>query len=242
MYKLVLSLAALAAAVPSSAQVPAGEFTQNEVGLYESDPKRFTLDPESIRFERVAYDPADGVPDIDPAPADVGSDLVVIDKIINTGLKVWSLIEKNKPVVDIATASASGLPQGVSGWSSLEGWNVETPVTYGFYAKNLYGTEVINVRYQVFRLWGGSYEGRGRYLAQVKVVPLRVDVAWGYRFSLGVEIDGPVNTGTKDDPNAGMMVLLNWKVATVVKESNGTSNYWMQGDGRFERVGSPFVN
>jgi hypothetical protein len=231
-------------------------FTDLMIQAAKDDPKAFTIDESSIRIVKLGpavspkqiglpQKPGSKIPPKGDAPGAGGGEdpLVVIDKIINLGKKIWEIIEANKPVVNIQTQYATATPKGVDHWSQLAGWKAPEGTIYGFYAKNAYGATVVDVRYQVLRTCGGNYNGKGKYLTAVTIEPLKVDVMWGYKFNLNVEIpDSSIaNAGTAEDPLAAMQPLVKWSIATVLKESNGRSLYYLRGDGLFKEIGGPFA-
>lgn len=219
-------------------------FSPAEIQAAAADPKAFTLDPATVELVRLTETPlpqgeGPGIPEGGAPPA--GRDpLVLLDRIVNLGLKLWKIVEENRPVVDVRSQYANALPQGVPDWSALSGWGRPEATVYALRAKNLYGVTVVNLRYMVQRTKGGSYEGKGRYLHAVSAVPLRVDAAWGYRVALRAEAPSVANVGTSEDPVAGMVLNLTWVIDTVVKHSQGTAVYYLQGDGVYREIGGPF--
>ena len=254
-----MSIAVLLAAaliVPqASAQVQtkshefkASVFSPQEVMAAKMDPQSFMVDPSSIRIERVKEDVESVQPQFLPekpaaAPEEgPGQDpFVVIDQIINIYERVWAIIEKNKPVVNVAPPPcAAAVPQGITSWEQLQEWKEPKWRVYGFYAKNVYGVTVIDVKYQVQMSYGGNYKGKGKYLTGVTVIPLKVDVAWGYKFSMDAQVPSTSNVGTSDDPVGAMIANLHWQISTALKDSQGTSVYYLQGTGAFKEIGGPF--
>ncbi len=234
--------AALACAAPAWSQFSAQEFTSAQ-----KDPRAFTLDEKSVTIEKLG--PVVGplaLPTPPRPPANDGGGggigLPGLDQIINTGLKLWKIIVDNKPVVDINTQYATALPKGLKGWTDMAGWLPPAGMVYEMSAKNLYGMKVIDLRYQVLRTYGGSYDGTGRYLTAVTIQPLLVNVAWGYHFSMESSVPDTsiVNVGTSADPVAGLTAQLGWRISTTLKDSSGQSLYFLQGDGAFREVGAPF--
>ncbi|OGR89511.1 MAG: hypothetical protein A3J74_02340 [Elusimicrobia bacterium RIFCSPHIGHO2_02_FULL_57_9] len=61
------------------------------------------------------------------------------------------------------------------------------------------------------------------------------------RFSLSVEVpdSGIVNVGTAEDPVAGMLVNLKWRTQTAVKDGQGKTIYFLQGDGVLREIAAP---
>lgn len=214
-------------------------FSPEEVRAAQKDPKAFTLDDSSLRIEVVKPEapPEGGV----PRPPDLPDrDPIGWDEIVNIGERIWTIIENNRPVVDISTKYATALPEGVKNWDHLAGWKPPAGTIFAFTAKNLYGAEVIALKYQVLRTYGGSYKGKGQYLTGVTVAPLYVKVAWGYHLTLKVEVPVIVNAGTVDNPLAAMQMNLKWDIRTVMKETLGEDVYYLQGDGLFVVIGRPF--
>jgi hypothetical protein len=236
------------------------------------DDKYFTIDPASIMIEEVDIKggtiqpgqtpvpapnqlptpPAPSVPpglDVPPVPGipgtGTGDDIfVILEKIINLGEKIFSIIEKNKPVVDIKVTYANAIPYGITHWTQLAGWQKPNTQAYVFSMKNGYGTEVVKVKYQVHLTSGGAFKSKGKFLTGVTVEPISVTAAWGYTVNLVAEVpDSTIaNVGTDEDPIASMQVQLKWKVATVLKEIDEKAIYYVQGDGLIEQIATPFEN
>lgn len=243
-----------AVAQEDSPQEPA--FTPQEIRAAKADPRFYTIDPKSVEVVNlgpavaplsqpaIPKPPAGGTtPPKPPVRPPGGQDpLVIIDRIINIAQKIWKIIEANKPVVDVTTTYANAVPKGVDHWTDLAGWKPPVGTVYGFYAKNMYGVKVIDVRYQVVRMHGGNYKGKGLYLNGVSFEPLKVSVSWGYKLTMTGTAPSVANVGTSEDPIASMVARLNWQIDTVVKHFQGTNIYYLQGDGLFKEMGGPFKN
>lgn len=235
-----LVLAALMFAIPAAAQ-----FSLKEIKAAKNDPKAYTLDEMTVEIVKVgpSLSPTEvDAPVVDaPAPG-VGDVIPILDSIVNLGEKIWKIIKDNAPVVNVKVQYASALPEGIKSWTQMGGWQRPKGTIYELTAKNAYGMQVIKLRYQVLRTTGGSYKGTGKYLTAVTVEPLLVEAAWGYR--LGVEASIPdssiANVGTTEAPVAAMMAQLGWTIATAIKESQGKSIYYLEGNGAFQEVGGPF--
>ena len=234
--RVPIALTLLLAAAPAWSQ-----FTTKEYEAAQKDPGAFTLDESSLRIETLG-------PTVNPtkvpSPGGDGglNPGVILDSIINIGQKIWKIVVDNKPVVDVRTQYATALPKGATGWDSMAGWQPPKGVVYGLTAKNMYGLTVINIRYQVLRTYGGSYNGKGKYLTAVTVEPLLVEVAWGYKFTMEASVPDTsiVNVGTTEKPVAAMLAQLAWRVQSTIKDSQGKGIYFIQGDGLFKEIGGPF--
>ncbi|MBI5199943.1 MAG: hypothetical protein HY925_00015 [Elusimicrobia bacterium] len=233
---MLLAVAAFCQEAPP--KVPA--FTPEEIAAAQKDPKRFQIADESfdIRFQGLEQRPVNLPPPSVELPTD---ELVVVDHIINIGRKIWTIVEENRPVVDVKTQYAAAVPEGITHWAQLTGWDTPKATVYGFLAKNAYGGKMVDVKYAVTRTTGGAFKGKGRYLTGVTIEPLRVEVGWGYRFTMTAEVPSVTNADkTGDDPLAGMMVNIKWRIQTPLKDSQGTGVYYVRGDGLFVEVGGPF--
>jgi hypothetical protein len=102
---------------------------------------------------------------------------VILDKIINMGRKVWTIIEKNKAVANVNVNSASALPAGAKDWLGFENWQTPAAKTFTISYKNLYGINVVTFTYTVVYTYGGSYQGKGQYLTQITIIPNNIYVA-----------------------------------------------------------------
>ncbi len=168
--------------------------------------------------------------------------VTAIDNIVNLAEKIWGIIERNQPVVNIATNYANAVPYGTNHWTQLQGWSKPSTRKYAFSMKNLYGIEVVKVVYQVHWTHSGNFQGKGKFLTGVTVEPLNVVTSWGYKVNLISEVpDSTVaNVGTQEDPVASMQVQLKWTVHTDVKDITSKAIYYVQGDGYIQEMGTPF--
>jgi hypothetical protein len=77
-------------------------------------------------------------------------------------------------------------------------------------------------------------KGKGRYIANLKVTPLAVDILWGFKFDLDCNISNPMNIGTLEDPLAYLQTDLMWSVSTPFKKTRGVWTYSADGNGNFK--------
>ncbi|MCB0393289.1 MAG: hypothetical protein KDD25_01945 [Bdellovibrionales bacterium] len=156
---------------------------------------------------------------------------IPIDEIINIGTKVWTLIEKNRPVVSSQLASASAMPAGIKCWQTLENWSAPKAKSYRYSYKNLFGVTVIDFEFKVVYSYGGQLDGKGKYLTNVQVLPTHVEVAWGYTFNAVAKIQAPINLGNGVNPVAGLESQMTWTIDTVVKHLDQSQPVFVTGNG-----------
>ncbi|MGC8866861.1 MAG: hypothetical protein ACP5PA_01445 [Elusimicrobiales bacterium] len=178
-----------------------------------------------------------------PTLEDVEGIIDALDKIVNLAQKIWEIIEKNQPVVDISINYANAIPYGINHWTQLQGWSKPKTVKYSFVARNGYGAEVVKVIYQVHAIYGGNYQGKGKFLTGVTVEPISIKTLWGYKVSLSAQVpDSTItNVGTHEDPIAAMQVQLKWTIHTAIKDLQQKAIYYVDGTGKIEEIASPFL-
>ncbi len=223
----------------------APEFTKYEKDNSRVDPDYYTIKKDSIKVSLVSVEDEQVIDyvQLQENPAkDLASALVNIDSIVNVASKVWAIVEANAPVVNINTKYATAYPQGVTSATQLAGWSRPKSYTYSFYAENLYGMVMIDCKYKMSFTYGGAYKGKGKFLTGVAVIPTTVTAGWGYKFYMNAAVpDSTIaNVGTDTDPVAAMQMKLSWTMKTVLKEVDGTSIYYVEGNGYFEEIASPF--
>jgi hypothetical protein len=211
----------------------------------EKDPRFYTLkEGVKIKVEEVKEEKDIDISEIGlvgKGEKGIVDTLVAIDQIVNIGSKVWNMVVENKPVVKVESKYAVALPMGVKSASELSGWSRPKSHVISFYFENLYGIDVIRVSYRVTYVYGGSYQGRGKYLAAVYAIPESVDVMWGFSFNMQAYVPDAtvVNVGTSANPIAALQLKVSWSASSVLKEIDGTGVYYIQGDGYFEEIASP---
>jgi hypothetical protein len=221
------------------------EFTTTEKSGAQAYPDYHTLNKDSIRLVllEVREEPDMNYVRLkDETPKDLAGILVKIEQIVNIGTKLWDIVKDNKPVLNLDTKYATAYPQGVTAASQLSQWSRPKTYVYGFYAENLYGGTMIDSKHKVIFSYNGSYKGKGKYLTAVTVVPTVASVSWGYRFYMSASVpDSTIaNVGTDADPVAAMQLKLTWRMSSSLKVIEGTSVYYIQGDGYFEEIASPW--
>ncbi|HVE14854.1 MAG TPA: hypothetical protein VNI01_15770 [Elusimicrobiota bacterium] len=158
--------------------------------------------------------------------------------IVNTAKNVWLMIEKNRPTVGVRDSFACALPAEAKDWRELSGWSGPESSEHRLQAVDAFGATVADVRYAVVREWGGSRGGKGKYLANVAVIPLRVEAAWGYDVDVSVGVSGVVNAGTAEDPVAAMILELRWSISSALRREEGRDAFYLRGDGTLRALAS----
>ena len=154
---------------------------------------------------------------------------VIIDQIINLGQKVWTIIEKNKAIQDVSYHYANALPRGAT-VTDLEGFSDLTAQIVAYVREERLRNDRLRLTYTVVHRYGGSYNGAGKYLDGVTVLPSHVSTLWGFTTNLAVGNVGTVNVGTKTNPIASLVMELSFKVSTVLRVTEYHKVFEFRGD------------
>lgn len=178
----------------------------------------------------------DGLKDVKNPLDPINEFEMKLDQVINIGKKIWAIVKAGEPVVNIRADVATAMPTGAGCWTDLQGWSRPQSQSWGVSYKNLYGIEVVKHVYRISYLPGGSVNGTGKYIGYATVLPVEVNVAWGYKFSSDAQVPTVFNMGTSASPKAGMQVNVNWKVETVLKKTESTDSYFVSGTGELQKM------
>ncbi|MCB0419740.1 MAG: hypothetical protein KDD61_02015 [Bdellovibrionales bacterium] len=179
--------------------------------------------------------PSPTIPSL-PTPGVGGSLVGDLTRIINIGKMIWNIVESNKPVTNLVTERAYAMPSGITCWTSLENWSRPKAQAYQIAYKNLYGAKVASLNMKVIYYHNGQLKGKGRFLANVTVVPKQVDVKWGFKLHAQVVTEEPINLASEEDPVAGMGVGVTWKVESVLQDKIQTLNLFVDGLGHLDQL------
>ena len=150
---------------------------------------------------------------------------------ITVGEKIWQIISANRPVANVSSQRVAVLPVDQQNWAQMDSWKGPALSTYTLTAKNLFGTQVFSETYTVAFNYGGSYNGKGSYLANVTIIPQKIVVVWGYTLDSSVEVGQTINVGTKDNPVPGLSMDLKYGIGNIFKRMDGHDAFFVKGTG-----------
>ncbi len=163
-------------------------------------------------------------------------EIVSINKIINIGKVVWSIVEAGKPVLNLQTNVASALPKGISGWSDLSHWAEPVSSSFAVSAKNTFGIEVVSFKYRIVYVYGGSYNGKGHYIGYASLEPSDIQVAWGFNLDAQAFIQNVFNAGSDKDPVGALQLMMQYKISSPMAIIQQSQSYYMNGKGAFKSL------
>jgi len=155
-----------------------------------------------------------------------------INQIISIGEKVWDFVINNKPTADYKPLSGDIVPSGITSWTQLR-WQKNSVVAkvYRVEFKNIFGGVAGSFDYRVSFIYGGSYQGKGKFIGRISVVPGNIQLHTDRSFTFHAELSNPLNFGTETDPIAGAQLLITWSTPTTTRYQMNSAEYVIYGDG-----------
>ncbi|MBY0415880.1 MAG: hypothetical protein K2Q18_17035 [Bdellovibrionales bacterium] len=166
--------------------------------------------------------------------------IMVVDKLIAIGQKIIPTIEKGKAVVTNNPMTAvSVLPRLDTKDPVLHdmgGWSIPVTKHYKIAYKNGYGSEVISFIYSVTYQYGGSHDGKGRYLTGIRASARNITVSWGFDLDATSQLIQISNVGTQDKVVAGATVEISYTVKNWTRQITTNESFFVAGDGRLFKL------
>lgn len=178
-----------------------------------------------------------GIPNLDGSinKATIGEVIQIANDIIALGERIYEIVKKGKPVLNMDYAPMSVLPKDGAGRAvdvmDTEGWSMPVARKVKMAYKNIYGATVVSFDYTIVYSHSGSYEGRGAYLTALQVVPANVNVSWGFSLNVNMKLVGLQNHGSRANPVAGAVIGVNYRAESVLKTIETTDTYHVSGRG-----------
>lgn len=159
-----------------------------------------------------------------------------VDSMIALGERIYSIVEKGRPVVNLDSTPVSVLPVNDKGEFvsafSLENWQTPKTKKYRMAVKNLYGITTVSFEFMLIFTYGGSLDGKGKYITAAQIKPTYVNVLWGYNFDASFKLQSITNQGTSESPVAAVVLMMDYSIKTVMQESSMNETFHVNGLGQ----------
>jgi hypothetical protein len=179
-------------------------------------------------------------------PADpiekIGKVIAIGKDIVALGEAIYELVKKGAPVNQTEYAPVSVVPRDPATREAIDPFELEgfsLPVERVFRAniKDGMGQSIVGFTYKVMYSYGGSYNGTGKYLTAVQIVPSAITTKFGWSFSATMKVSGIMNHGTKADPVAGVLVALKYKLNGWNRAEERNDTIHVSGNGGLKSYG-----
>lgn len=156
---------------------------------------------------------------------------VWIDRFLQLGDKVMNFVLTNKPNATYQTLKGSVVPKGIQDFSELAGWSKPVVKTYRVDFKNLFGKPAGGFSYRISFIYGGNYQGKGKYIGQIAFTPFDVTLQIDRQLDIKVELLDPINYGSVQDPMPGIQLRITWDSRTTPRYQMSSVEHFYYGNG-----------
>lgn len=152
------------------------------------------------------------------------------------GKLFWELIKAGAPIANVSTTSVSVVPVTQQDWAKMSNWRGPAMKSFVLEVVNILGEKVASYTYTLSALYGGKYQGQGSYLANLTVIPSKIDVHFMWSLESQVEVSAPVNVGTQAKPIPAVILTLPWRIKSLLSLKQGRDTFRISGDGVITRL------
>ncbi len=237
---LLVSLSMLNAVATEAVDTKMYTVSKMQVSLVKKDLLGIELKEKMFQRSYEASLPQIPSQDGQPSPVDEAGKIIGVARdLVALGEDIYNLVSKGKPNIATDYAPISVVPK-IDGQPAdileTENWKMPASYTYEVVYENTYGMDVVTFRYTVIYSYGGSFNGKGKYLTAVQIIPEQVHVLWGFDFTATMKLGGIANHGTRDNPIAGATLLLEHKVSNIINSNLETYAFQVVGNGTFKKI------
>lgn len=173
------------------------------------------------------------------ASGKIGEVIGAAQGIVAFGESVYKLIQKGKPSTNTKYAPINVVPkeavvQGVLDPMDLEGYSAPVRKKYMVVIKNGYNITVARVELLVHFLAKQSYQGKGQYIQNAVIIPLKVDAFYGFDLSTTMAVTGVAMRGSRANPIATATITMNYRLRSVMGDINQTKVFDIDGLGNIQ--------
>lgn len=170
-------------------------------------------------------------------------DVIAMGKdVVALGQSTYDLVIKGKPANTTEYAPISVIPKDPATKEPVDIFDLENssrPMDrlYKTEIKNFAGRKVVTFTYRVIYTYGASYNGAGKYLTNVQIVPASVSTKFGWDFSASMKVTGVLNHGTKDSPVAGVLINIKYTMNSWNRAEERNDTLHIAGNGGIKFYG-----
>ncbi len=175
-------------------------------------------------------------------PSQVGRVISVAKDFVALGESIYELVKKGRPTNTTSYNAISVVPkdpmtkEAISPFD-LEGFSVPEERSFTAIVKNGFDQVVVKFDYQLVYSYGGSFEGNGKYLTGVMVVPKSVHTSFGWDFNATMKLDAIMNHGSKANPVAGALVTIKYQMNSWTSSFERNDTLHVTGAGQVKSFG-----
>jgi hypothetical protein len=166
--------------------------------------------------------------------------IMIIDELIAIGQKIMPSIKEGRPVVtNNPMASISVLPRSENKdpvVHDMGRWSIPVSKHYKISYTNGFNMEVVSFTYSITYQYGGSYNGKGKYLAGIRASAKNITISWGFDVEASSQLIQIANVGTQEDVIAGATIEMNYTVKNWSTNISNSRDFFISGDGKLYKL------
>jgi hypothetical protein len=167
----------------------------------------------------------------------VGDIIATAKDIVGLGQSIYDLVQKGKPSITTEYAAINVVPKDPVTKQFVDPYDLDgtsDPIRKKFVATitNSFNMKVVTFEYMLMFSYGGSYNGKGAYIQNAMIIPISVNVIYGYDFNAQMKLLGISKKGTQDQPVAAEVLAMKYKVSSVGKAIERTRIINITGQGK----------
>lgn len=177
-----------------------------------------------------------------------GGVITVAKDVVALGEAIYALVEKGRPKVTTEYAPISILPRDPSNTITdpalkyavdpfdMEGFSFPVEKMITAKIKSPVGKPAVEFKYKVIYSYGGSYNGVGKYLTGINIIPASVNVGHGWTLNSTMKLTGMMNHGTRANPVVGAMITVKYTMTSMTQAFERNDTIYISGDGSMKAM------
>ena len=192
--------------------------------------------------------PATPAPTFNDRVTQVGGVISVAKDVVALGEAIYALVEKGRPKITTEYAPISILPRDPTNSATdpalkyavdpfdMEGFSFPVEKLITAKIKSPTGGAAVEFKYKVIYSYGGSYNGTGKYLTGINIIPASVKVGHGWTLNSTMKLTGMMNHGTRANPIVGAMITVKYSIGSMTQAFERNDTIYISGDGSMKAM------
>ena len=171
----------------------------------------------------------------------IGEITMILDGLIAIGTKLWPIIEAGKPVINTSgmASSISVLPEFKNAdpkreFYEMANWSMPRAQSFRVSYKNRVNSELVGFTYTVYFQFNGNYNGKGKYITNLKIQATNASALWGFKLNASSKLIGISNVGTIQNPIASAIIQITYSAKNVINEYRSSQSFYVDGLGKMK--------
>lgn len=187
----------------------------------------------SVSVEEITSEPDPVIPD----PIEMAGRVITVAKdVVALGEDIYTLLEKSRPKITTSYEPISIVPRDpmtkeIVDPYELEGFSMPVEKTYRSRVKNMLGKEVAVFDYKLMYSYGGSYNGAGKYLTGILIIPGAIHAKRGWTIDSTMKLTGLMNHGTRENPVVGAFITVKYAIHSLGNAFERNDTFHITGNG-----------